>query len=204
MRQADIQRHKLIHPSSSDMVMLIKHAYWDINSIKEYSEKQWERCDWLSNEGNIDDENTKTEEYPIKPLRFHHWSIWGDWIMNMDHHCPWFNNWVGIHNWRFFLLFLLYLWQSSIFMLFFLYQCNGHPFFYRGGGSPGIALGLHIGLFFGIGFFLGWQWYLWLKGKSNNIQLFRDTSNWIYSIKNEQVYEDWSTNFRFWIKIMER
>ena len=165
MRHTDNQRHRLIMPNSSDMAMLMKYSHWDLDSIKHYNEKQCERWEWLNIDEHTDTEIAEKEEYPIKPLRFHHCSICGDWIMNMDHHCPWFNNCVGIYNWRFFLLFLLHLWLSSVFMLYFLYEWNGHPFFYRNGGSPGLTMGLHIGLFFGIGFFWGWQWYLWLKGK---------------------------------------
>ena len=122
------------------------------------------KCEWLSNAKRTDQEQFGTSSQPIKPLRFHHWSACSDWVVNMDHHCPWFNNWVGLQNWRYFLLFLFHLWISSIFMLYLLYNCMGHHYYYNFGSINHLAIGLHIGLFFGMGFFNVWQWYLWLKG----------------------------------------
>ena len=49
-------------------------------------------------------------------------------------------------------------------MLYFLYDLSGHPFFYRYGSMASLGLGMHVGLFFGMGFFNVWQWYLTLKG----------------------------------------
>ncbi|XP_068991350.1 palmitoyltransferase ZDHHC15B isoform X3 [Neodiprion pinetum] len=44
----------------------------------------------------------------IKPDRAHHCSICGTCVLKMDHHCPWVNNCVGFHNYKFFMLFLAY------------------------------------------------------------------------------------------------
>lgn len=45
------------------------------------------------------------------------YSISGKCILNMDHYCPWMNNCIGYRNYRYFVLFLLYLFTGSIYVI---------------------------------------------------------------------------------------
>jgi len=53
--------------------------------------------------------------HKLKPDRCHHCSICDRCVLKMDHHCPWVNNCVGWGNYKFFLLFLLWLSMSCVF-----------------------------------------------------------------------------------------
>jgi palmitoyltransferase len=53
----------------------------------------------------------------IKPPRCHHDSITGKCVLDMDHFCPWMANCVGYGNYRYFLLFMIYLFIGCIYVI---------------------------------------------------------------------------------------
>jgi len=53
----------------------------------------------------------------IKPPRAHHDSISGKCVLDMDHFCPWMSNCVGFYNYRYFMLFMIYLLIGCIYVL---------------------------------------------------------------------------------------
>ena len=85
-----------------------------------YCYKEIPNLNYILRIGNFNYNNKKKFGYckyckEIKPLRAHHCSICKKCHLRMDHHCPWVNNCIGLCNFRYFILFLFYLWLICIF-----------------------------------------------------------------------------------------
>lgn len=52
-----------------------------------------------------------------KPERTHHCSQCNKCVLKMDHHCPWIGNCIGLLNYKYFLLALIYTFASSTIVL---------------------------------------------------------------------------------------
>jgi len=51
----------------------------------------------------------------LKPPRSHYCHVSKKLVLNMDHYCPWMFNCVGFANYRYFVLFLLYMWPGCMY-----------------------------------------------------------------------------------------
>ncbi|XP_013186176.1 palmitoyltransferase ZDHHC15B isoform X2 [Amyelois transitella] len=115
----------------------------------------------------------------VKPDRAHHCSICSRCVLKMDHHCPWVNNCVCYHNYKFFMLFLGY---ALVYCIFIMGTCL--PYFIKfwkgdfgGAAATGryhIVFAFFVSLMFAIslGSLFGYHCYLVMNNRTT-LEAFR-------------------------------
>jgi palmitoyltransferase len=98
-----------------------------------------------------------------KPPRAHHCHVTNRCVLLMDHYCPWVANTVGFFNYRFFYLFMFWLWVGAVYIVLITYlpfraalEDRTMP------GRAGITFSFvcAVAIFFALGGMLGWQTFL--------------------------------------------
>ena len=102
-----------LNSMSSDLKKLLSYSHHTeqdlIKSTDDEQLSKLRRCD------NCDD---------IKPMSMSHWSKCNVCVYKLDHHCPWTNSCVSLHNLNYFLSMLFYVSVFCFFNLVILFEYN--------------------------------------------------------------------------------
>lgn len=133
---------------SPEVKKLLRYRSKTIEQLEEFWTKKCEPCG------------------EIKPARAHHCKVCGTCSFLMDHHCPWVNNCVGLENYRYFLLFILYLTMGTGYMVITLSSIHHHWLFKEHTQLMTFVSLLDLVIFLTMLCFSGWNWFLAIFGNT--------------------------------------
>ena len=125
---------------------MIKYRSKTLSQLKTFWGKRCDICD------------------EIKPARTHHCSVCGECVFHMDHHCPWVNTCVGLENYRFFLLFLVYLFVGTIYYAISIVAIWNHYLYRENHALMRFLFILDLALGVMMLCFNCWNWFLACSG----------------------------------------
>lgn len=150
---------------SPDVKRMLRYRSKTLPDLETFWTKRCDKCD------------------TIKPARTHHCSICNDCVFVMDHHCPWVNNCLGLDNYRYFLLFIFYLWMGLAFMAVTIMSIWHHHAYKLNQSELRFILILDCVLCIVLIAFNGWNWFLAFNGKTT-IEFWSDQSGVELSFSN--------------------
>jgi len=133
-----------------------------------------------------------------KPPRCHHCSVCNRCVMKMDHHCPWVNNCVGFYNYKYFLLFLLYLAAGCLYVAC---TCLLPVLFTNDFRRPRQSMllftfMLSLSVLFALSLFVGWHTYL-VATNQTTIEFY---SNRLDAMEARQAGEVWRNPYSLGVR----